>query len=299
MPLPNFLIIGAAKAGTTTLYHHLRQHPEVFMSPTKEPRFFAFEGMTFDPENAVHRTTVTTLASYEKLFQDVADEHAVGEASPSYLSNAIAAERIQRYIPHAKLIAILRNPVERAHSHFLHDSLHGYEPGAEAFDRLVADAASSPDSEVLERPFLRMGFYGRQLEPYIERFDRGQLRIHLFEDLREDELAFAQSIYRFLGVDAGFAPDVGTRHAKTGVPSNRALHTALRGTKRLATWLRPMVPAGIRKALGTIRTDLMHRNLSKPDMSPETRKRLLDIYRDDILLLQSQLDRDLSDWLGV
>lgn len=297
MTLPNFLIIGAAKAGTTTLYHHLRQHPDVYMSPNKEPRFFAFEGMQFDRDDPVHRTTVTTLEEYRQLFDGVTHERAIGEASPSYLANAVAAERIQRYLPDVKLLAVLRNPVDRAHSHFLHAALHGYEPDAAAFDDLVLTAWRSSESEVRDRPFLRMGFYGRQLEPYLDRFPIERIRIDLFEDLHRDETAFAQSIYRFLGIDDAFQPEVGTRHAKTGVPTNPVLHRALRSTKQLAAWLRPILPESVRTALGGVRTDLMHKNLKKPTMSEDTRSRLVDIYERDVLLLQDLIERDLSSWL--
>lgn len=124
MTLPNFLVIGAHKAGTTALYNYLKQHPQVYMSPAKEPRFFALEGKNLkflgpkkDPGN---RCRFTTLEAYRELFQGVSSEVAIGEASTLYLYSQEAPKRIQHYIPDAKLIAILRNPIKRAYSNFVH-----------------------------------------------------------------------------------------------------------------------------------------------------------------------------------
>ena len=121
--LPNFLIIGAAKGGTTSLYHYLNQHPQVYMSPMKEPRFFALENEKLNfqnPDKAINKTSVTSLSEYYKLFDGVTNETAIGEASPLYMYSTKAVERIAHYVPTAKLIAILRNPVDRAYSCYKH-----------------------------------------------------------------------------------------------------------------------------------------------------------------------------------
>ena len=111
MRLPNFLVIGAAKAGTTTVYQYLKQHPQVYMSPRKEPHFFSKNGTKDYP--------IPTLEDYQALFQEASDEIAIGEASTSYLTHPQTAERIQYHIPHAKLIAILRDPANRTYSLYI------------------------------------------------------------------------------------------------------------------------------------------------------------------------------------
>lgn len=125
MTLPNFLIIGAAKAGTTSLYHYLAQHPQIYMSPIKEPNFFALEERCVDFRGPgdhlyIKQFSVTELERYRSLFQGVTHEQAVGEASPLYLYSPVAPARSHRYVPEMKLIAILRHPVDRAYSAFLH-----------------------------------------------------------------------------------------------------------------------------------------------------------------------------------
>ena len=298
MPLPNFLIIGAAKSGTTSLFHYLKQHPEVFMSPNKEPRFFAFEGQEFAPDHPVHKSTVTTFEEYRRLFDGAGPQHkARGEASPSYLSNARSIPRIEHYLPDVKLIAILRNPVERAYSHYLHALLHDLEPEGTTFEEAIHQDVVEFDGYVRHRPYIHMGLYGKQLTPYFEHFDRDRIRVFLFEDLRADEVALARTVYRFLGVDDTFTPDASLVHAKTGRPRNRWLHGALRTAGSLARNVREYLPTPVRSRLGRLRTELQNRNLDKPEMSAAARRELVDIYREDILVLQDLLDRDLSRWL--
>src|SRR3954452_17434204 len=123
MTMPNFLIVGAAKSGTTSLYYYLKQHPQVFVSPVKEPKFFAYEGEKVvyrgpgDAEN--NRRLVNNLADYRALFGGANGAKAIGEASPVYLYSPKACERIRHYLPDAKLFVILRDPAERAYPSFL------------------------------------------------------------------------------------------------------------------------------------------------------------------------------------
>src|SRR5580704_17949873 len=133
MTLPNFFIIGAARSGTTALYEYLRQHPQIYMSPIKEPNYFAFYGQGIHyrgprDQELVRSSYVPSLKAYEAQFSGVAKEIAVGEASPWYLYLPEAPERIRRKVPDAKLAAILRNPVDRAFSAFSVLQLQAREP---------------------------------------------------------------------------------------------------------------------------------------------------------------------------
>ncbi len=133
MTLPNFLVIGATKSGTTSLYTYLKQHPEVYM-PMKEPNFFALEGREppffRGPEGwkEPSQKRITDLEGYRTLFAGASGEKAMGEVSPLYLYAPQAAYRIRRYVPEAKLVAILRNPVERAYSAYMHLVREDREP---------------------------------------------------------------------------------------------------------------------------------------------------------------------------
>ena len=123
--LPSFLIIGAAKAGTTSLWDFLKAHPQVYMPDIKETNFFALEGTRADfkgpgDDECLNRLAVTDLESYERLFEGVTDQVAIGEASPLYLYHPEAPRRIKALIPHTRIVAILRNPTDRAFSSFMH-----------------------------------------------------------------------------------------------------------------------------------------------------------------------------------
>ncbi|HEX6473777.1 MAG TPA: sulfotransferase, partial [Candidatus Limnocylindria bacterium] len=131
--LPNFLVIGAAKSGTTALWSLLRQHPQVFMPALKEPHHFAFDADQPAPQFRgpganLHRDAVTGTDAYRALFADAGEALAVGEASATYLYVAASVERIRAAIPDARLVAILRQPADRAYSSYLHLKRQGREP---------------------------------------------------------------------------------------------------------------------------------------------------------------------------
>lgn len=300
MPMPNFLVIGAMKAGTTSIYSYLQQHPQVYLSPVKEANFFAFEGQTLDfrfPNGRPSTTnlrTVTELDAYRALFDGVTDERAVGDVSHWYLYSERAPQRIRHYLPDAKLIAVLRNPVERAYSEFLFHVRDGREP-IHDFRRAIDDEPARKRRNCDEGLYLDRGFYHRQLQRYLELFPREQLRIYLYEDMRRDTARLLRDLFGFLDIDPDFVPDLDITHNVSGFPKNRLLHrvmmtlqTTLGDGLRTAPLLRPL-----RLAYHS----LYRSNLQKPPLDPETERFLIDTYRDDILELQQLLDRDLSAWL--
>jgi Sulfotransferase family len=170
--MPNFLIIGAAKSGTTSLYHYLNQHPQIYMSPEKEPEFFALEGRKLDfdgPDGKevinrrIQRNRPTNIEEYRALFEGVSGETAIGEASPWYLYSVQAPSRISYYIPGVKLIAVLRNPVERAYSLFLYLRLRGQEPLSDFSQALQAEEVRKRDNWEWWWYYKDVGFYHAQL----------------------------------------------------------------------------------------------------------------------------------------
>jgi hypothetical protein len=277
MTLPNFLIIGAAKAGTTTLHAYLRPHPEVFMPARKELRFFGYGGSGDD-----YTFPVKTLAEYESYFADAGAARAIGEASPNYLRSAVAARRIRETIPDARLVVSLRNPVDQAFSAYLMVLRNGrVAPGT----RFTAALAAHP---VLGRG------YADDLARYLSLFDRSQLHIIRFEALARDPLAVAQELYGFLGVAADFAPGVEKVSNPGGLPKNRLLHRIL-ADKRVMDFGKRYLPERWLDAAKKVRND----NLEKQRMSPEDRAAALAVLRDDILRTGDLARLDLSAWLRM
>jgi hypothetical protein len=291
MTMPNFLIIGAMKSGTTALYYYLEQHPEVYMSPVKEPNFFSSQ----EQENAVD--TVSHIGAYQHLFRGVSGEKAIGEASHSYLYEPRAAAEIRRYVPEAKLIAILRNPIDRAYSHFLHMVREGTEP-LDDFAQALREDKVGVHKERIFQDYIGRGFYYSQLERYFDIFDRDQVRVYLYEDLSAAPTSTLQDVFRFLEVDESFVPDVSLRRNVSGYPKYKNLDRLLRGQSRVKHALKIYLPAGLRWRLSRAFDDLKTRNLvGPPPIQPEVRQQLIRIYREEILKVQELIPRDLSGWL--
>lgn len=302
MTMPNFLIIGAMKSGTTALYYHLEQHPEIYMSPVKEPNFFACEGertMTRLPGDpiGVSRASVTDVESYRELFAKASGEKALGEASHSSLYSPKAPTNIQRHIPGAKMIVILRNPAERAYSHFLHSVRTGVEHTTDFARALEEEHSGEREGRHLQ-DYVGWGLYHAQLQRYYEMFEASNIRVYLHEDLKDAPRETVRDVFRFLEVDDAFVPDTSLKRNISGDPRNRVLDRLLRGQHPLKSALKLRLPARMRWRASEVVDALKTRNLAlPPPMPPEARHHLVEVYREDIGRLQALIGRDLSAWV--
>ena len=299
--MPNFLIIGAAKAGTTSMWHHLEQHPQVYMHPKKQLNFFALEGENLNFRGKGPRDTtlhsVTTIEAYRAQFSEVTNEMAVGEASNLYLYNPRAAQRIRHYLPDVKLIAILRHPADRAYSRFLHLVRLGREPISDFARALDEEEARIRDHWWPDFHYLRMGLYHEQLKRYFDLFAREQIKVYLQEDLRSDPFSVLRDVFGFLEVDDAFTPDTTIKYNVSGVPKSKGLHLLLRKLRGARPFVEPLLPEKQRQRILRIASAAHNRNLVKPRLTPEVRARLIEGYREDTLRLQDLIQRDLSAWL--
>lgn len=265
------------------------------MSPVKEPRFFALEGESLNfrnPDQDINRTSVTTLEDYHQLFQGVTNEIAIGESSPLYLYSAKAVERIEHYIPNVKLIAVLRNPVERAFSCYTHLIREGYEPLSFA-EGLQAEETRIQDNWAHLWHYRKAGYYYAQLKRYFDTFNREQIKVYLYEDLNADSTAVIQDVCRFLGVDDAFQPDL-TRMNVSGLPKSRFLYDLFKQSW-LKTALSPLLPVDLRKQISR---KVKTWNLGeKPILPSDIREQLIEEYREDILKLGELIQKDTSKWL--
>jgi hypothetical protein len=291
MTMPNFLIIGAMKSGTTALYYYLEQHPDIYMSPVKEPNFFSSQ----EQENAAD--TVTQIETYQRLFSGSSGKKAIGEASHSYLYEPGAAAEIRRHIPEAKLIAILRNPIDRAYSHFLHMVRSGTEP-LDDFAQALREEEAGIHGERIFQDYVGRGLYYDQLRRYFGTFAREQVRVYLYEDLSGAPISTVQDAFRFLKVDDSFVPDVSLRRNVSGHPRYETLDKLLRSQSRIKHAAKIYLPARLRWRFSKAFDDLKTRNLIEPPpVQSEIRRQLITVYREDILNVQELIHRDLSRWL--
>jgi len=306
MTMPNFFIVGAQKAGTTSLYHYLNQHPQVYMSPRKEPFFFDHEmdskGEVVTHEFGGHRQPprFTNIEEYSALFEGVRGEKAIGEASPLYIYAPGTAERIERHVPGAKSIALLRNPADRAYSAFLYAVRIGVEPLTDFAQALREEPLRMRSGWHYVFHYRSRGLYYQQLKRYYEVFGRERLGVWLYEDMRKDPAGVVQSVYRFLEVDDTFASDTSSRYNPAGVPASGSARAAMRATDKAFGVLRKVLAPtpSILPLAFKMRRVMQSRILTEPPpIDPELREGLMEGYKEDILRLQELIGRDLSAWL--
>lgn len=297
MDFPNFIIIGAARSGTSSLYEYMKQHPDIYFPELKEPMFFAFAGRPVKfsgpgDDKEINRKAITDLAQYQKLFKNRHGEKAVGEASANYLYSENAAQNIKKYVPHAKLIVVLRNPVERAYSSYLYTLRDGRERLRSFEEALQQEGVRIKNNWEHIWHYANMGFYFRQLQKYLSLFPRSNIKIILQEDLKSNPQLVLADVFEFLEVDHTFIPDFSIEFNQGGKPKSDLLNKILTRPSRVKQWLRPLLPGFLMK----IYINLKHNNLEKPQLSSQTRANLVELYKDDIEGLQQLIQKDLSSW---
>ncbi len=292
---PNFLIIGAPRSGTTALYEGLAQHPEIFMSPRKEPWF---AGFTDDPgpwRGPRDAQPVRSWEEYESLFAGAEGAKAIGEASTLYLAAPPAPTRISESLPDVRLIAILRNPVDRAYSNFLEHVQEGREGELDFARALAAEPQRMRRRWAPSWAYAGLGFYAAQLARYFAEFPRERMLVLLYDDLK-DRPGLYSTIFGFLGVDRTLVPSLPPRtNENSGIPKNRLLHAILTRPNPMRRAMRSVLSDGQRKSL---RAWLLHHSLERPHLDPALRAALTKGFREDILRTEELLGRDLSHWLA-
>jgi hypothetical protein len=295
MKRPDFFIVGAFKAGTTSLYEYLRQHPQVFMPFHKEPMYF---GQDLDP-----RYRRMTEDEYLRLFADARPDQRVGEASPWYLYSASAAAEIKAFAPDAQIIVMLRNPVDVMYAQHSQLLFNQREYLADFGEALAAEEDRRAGRRIPVGALRREALFYRhsvrfaeQLQRYLDVFGRDRIHVIVHEDLRDDTAGVVRSTFEFLDVDPDVSVDLDVRN-----PSRRARSGAL---QRLI--FRP--PGLVRRAVPLLRRfPLVHRLRdaavsansvpeARREMDPELRHRLTVELAPEIEALSRLLDRDLSDW---
>ncbi|NEQ51993.1 MAG: sulfotransferase [Leptolyngbya sp. SIO3F4] len=301
MQLSDFLLIGAPKCGTTSLHTYLNQHPQLFMSAVKEPHFFAFEhgfpnfNGPGDAQAPLNQNSITQLSEYIQLFGDAEDGMLRGESSTMYLYLENVPQCIKAHNPNMKLIAILRNPIERAFSHFLHMRREGREQ-LESFEgALKLEPQRIAEGWAPAWHYKSVSSYSKQIERYFQLFGRENLRIYLYEDWRDNPMATLRDMFTFLGVDNTFQPNMGKKQNVSFKPKNMWMYKFLTQPNHLKKILKGLLPAAVRKPLAT---RAYKQNIDQPPvLTSSMRQKLMPDFEPDILKLQSLLNRDLKVWL--
>ncbi len=307
MTLPNFFIVGASKSGTTSLYHYLKQHPEIYMCPDKEPQFYRYANglpeigsrnaiMSAEHWQWLNSRKFPNSEEYQMLFEGVTKEKAIGEASTPYLISNEAPVNISQAVPHAKIIIILRNPFDAAYSEFCMDRRENkYQNKASFLEVLQAEDLEDMSLEHFPR-LIRTRFYDAHIERYLEYFPRNQISFHLMEDLSVTDHLFLE-IFKFLEVSPDFKIDDTYRHNAGHAQKINLFHlNILKLPDFMKKGIKMLLPNFIRQLYWNKLLAVDTKKL--PVKCPEVEKEFLrPIFTPRIQRLQDLIDRDLSMWL--
>lgn len=303
MTLPDFLVAGVPKAGTTALHAALSRHPDLYLSPVKEPKFFLTDGPPPDrggPGDArTYREHIWRRADYERLFDAAPPNALKGESTPLYLHDPDAMRRISRLIPAVKIIVVLRDPVERAHSNWTHLWSAGLEPESDFLRACAEENRRIAQGWASFWHYTSLGMYGRQLQQAFGLFGREQVLVLRYRDLVDEPAATLLRICGFLGV----ADDVLTEIPKENVTSHpdltlghRAVSWAMRAGDVLGRRLSGGGADAATAAAHRLERFLQRDGRERQPLGWERRQALLPRFAGDIALLSELLGEDFSDW---
>ncbi len=294
--LPNFLVVGASKSGTSSLYHYLKQHPDIFLSEKqKEGRFFSQMANCFDGpgDTVVEKTITKDVESYKLLFEGYNQERAIGDISPEYLYfHEQAIPLIKSILGNdVKIIIILRNPIDRAFSAYTHFKRDKRE--SLSFEEALEKEMERENQNWLWTwKYKQSGFYTTQVKAYFDNFK--QVKVFLYDDLLNNQAKVLKEICVFIGIDSGFEFDTTYKYNVSGDPKNQLLYK-LETSRGLIQALKKVIPSGIVAWVKKKWTG--EKQMVKSEISPEARLNLIGFFREDILELQKIINRDLTHWL--
>ncbi len=293
--LPKFIIVGATRSGTTSLYYYLKQHPEIEFPSLKEPRYFSSLNLELPQrgpgDETVDQKLVLDFEEYERLFDLLKNCKMVGEASSEYLTDAdFTAGKIREVIGDIPIIIMLRNPVQRAYSAYNNLIRDGRE--TETFGRaLELEESRRSDNWDVMWAYKYVGLYCEQVRIYMEKYSR--VKVLIFEEFILDPGKHLGELFEFLGVRKDVEVDTGTAYSYSGVPKNRLVAAISGRQRRVFYYLRAtalkLIP---RRYLEMVSAYLF----AKDEMPGDTERYLYDYYEKDVAALERLLKRDLKAW---
>lgn len=300
MNKPNFFIAGAPKCGTTAMHDYLRQHPDIFMPVEKEPSYFHVDHPS--PQFQRYRGN---LQKYLALFDDATSERMIGEASPGYFYSDQSAREIYEFAPDAKIILMLREPVDMLNSLYQHQLYMGDVAG-ESLESVLQNELESPEqSNDTAHGYLPRVQYTSHVKRYIDTFGRSQVHIILFDDVRSDLHGTYRQVLEFLNVDPTFVPEfkiVNSSKVVRDTPIHQLMGLfgitpqALRDSKVFQK-ITGLLPPSIYRRLIGIGISFYSRPQRKNTIAPDVIQQIHEYLKSDIVSLSQLIDRDLNQWL--
>ncbi|MFO7878454.1 MAG: sulfotransferase [Bacteroidales bacterium] len=297
---PNLFIIGAAKCGTTSLYYHLMRHPDIFFCDVvKEPYYFSTKYAKIphqgkeDEINDEKRKNLSTFDDYLELFKDAKDEKIIGEASTDYLYFYHVAKDIKAMNPDARIVISLRNPVDRAFSAYYHQVSKDRETLSFEKALEVEEGRIKNNYSFIWR-YKDVGLYSKRVKHFLDVFGRDKVKIILFDDIKNDIISVIHDILDFLELDPNLKVNASEKHRSTGVYRFKKFNDLMFKKTFVRRIMQMLLTQNARNRLLLKLTNL---NLKKPQMNQDTRKYLINYFKEDILETEKIIGRDLQDWL--
>jgi hypothetical protein len=295
MRTPNLFIVGAPKCGTTALHNYLHQHPDVYMAPLKELFYFSEDFPM--PESVFPKT----LEEYLDCFRSAGEEKIVGESTVAYLYSRTAGANIRAFEPNAKIIIMLRNPVDALQS--LHNQLvfNGVETLTRFEDALAATDARKQQgkTEVGQARWLRyrdIFRYASQIERYLDLFPRDLIHVIVYDDFRAAPADAYRKTLEFLGVDPSFEATFKVINARKKVRSRKLRNLVSDPPPLVSRLAKPVLSAEARAKIAGSLSDLNRQEIAAEDMDPATRRRLAAEFEPVVEAVGRLIGRDLSHW---
>ena len=288
----NLFVVGAAKSGTTSLASYLNQHPDIFVPEVKEPKYFSFNENVF-PHNGpgdrdVDSKVIRDRESYEALYSNGSSAQFYCDASVDYLFHEGVSKRIYQYNSSARIIIMLRNPIERAYSAYMHLVRDGRETLP------FEDAVKLEEKRIANNweffwHYRNCSMYSRQVKRYLDTFPNNQIKILLFENFVRDSQQVLSEISQFLGIDV-WKFDTTKVLNPSGVPNSTYLHYLFNKRNIIKDISKSVMPQSLKAKVKAL---VAEKNLRKEPMTMSIRHELLLYFEDDIDLLSAMINQDL------
>lgn len=312
---PNFFVVGTVKGGTTALHSSLSQHPSIFMSPIKETNYFSRKDINEDwfsrdyahdvnidlPKflkgdmtETIHIAHITNEQDYLQLFKNVKNEEAIGEISNSYLLYPNAPKEIKAFDANAKIIMILRNPIERAFSQYVMNLRLGKTLKNNFLEEIIQDDKKEKKGWGANHQYLFIGNYFEQVKRYYEEFPLENVKILFYEEYKKNGVQTIKEIFSFLSVDSDFLIDTTKKLNEAGVPKFKRMNYII-NQMGIISWAKRKLPRSLREPFKKLMYSNKKENI--PRITQEEKEWLINYYKKDVENLSQLIKKDLSSWL--
>ncbi len=302
--LPNFLLAGVPKSGTSSMHAYLRGHPDIYLPERKELHYFTHdllaENVNGPEDRNIWERTVASLDEYRSFYRDAESQKIVGESSPSYAYFHSIIPRLRYTLgDDLRVLIMIRNPIRRAYSTYVHMVVNERET-LSFHDAIMAELKRKQRGYGDFWRYAKHGLYAKPIEAYQLAFGTERVKVIVLEEFNRDNEAGLADLLAWLGVDSTYRPrDLGAAYGHTGTAKSAALKSVMQNASAFAVRVKKLVPSGLYQRAKRFNARLNRANTSRAEFLLEDRTwdYLAGYFREDLALTSELIDKDLSEWL--